>query len=1020
MDCQQDLQTKIPSTAVPIRVTNALNPSSIKIYYTQDFTERLDKINNQLRVHMKHSRRNKLSSTLEPQIGDVVIIENELESDTEIPVWWVRGLVEHVIPETRKYNIYLVDLGQTITVEREKLTIIPKTLISEEYLTFTVGIHALLPSLPEDNLTKNIIRLGEKWSDYTLDFINDCISSSSDIYFDYLAVDENGKKWGEVYFVIDEDVFCLSDTLICSGQAISVCRGFNEMFNDRREDAENAKTTINGGLVIDVGNILDRCKHCQTANEEMTCENLVKLEERNFTRPRKDKKLRYFGEDCEEMLIRSKNYCERLVYIENAQFPSRIHVALKKMDIIALRRIQSYMWPAVGKGLNVVAVGPSKCGKTIGYILPIVSSITVRKTMTKGPRPLILILCSSTSDVLNTSALCNDLLEAYTDIRCVAGWNGRPDKSIVAEIYNGCQILIATPTYLFRFINQDDGHRKLINFDHLAHLVIDGLDLILDKYYDPFRQLLGKYMKIGKKEHLSWTKEPVQIVAVARHWSSLVKSFTNECVIEPYVCIGSYIEAAIFGCVKPNLLIIQEKKKIEKVSELLNDDVTTVKTMIVCTSSGEAHALNGHLSKTKKTLVACEKMIFSEINGVREIWKASVYGMYPVLICTDEVLVGLNITNIDWLVHFSLNLPSKTQFYFRFSTLMDNLKKESNRCKVTIVIDETNDVQLYGVVSVAKDCGTKIPTKFYNNVLRIVASLDRAKKLYPICDSVKAFGFCPRKHSCPFRHCVIGDVDKPVTPIKIGDKVKFNVTYVHNATHFTARIMEYRNPDGNVVKYSAKEYTKISTMIHTYYANKRNRRCHRKTQVGDICAVEESLDNFLRVKVLNVVRKNVEGAAIAVELKCIDTGAILPAISVTRLMEIPNDLANHDTHIVEVFLTGLVPYDDEYEWNVRAIDDALNWFPTKNMPNSFVLGTVRLHIADTLWVDPLEIHTPIIGYADLINSSLKSHMLQQKHGVPAKDHLTKLYELCEIGNLKIDDMDKKSSRIEDVSENEDN
>lgn len=79
---------------------------------------------------------------------------------------------------------------------------------------------------------------------------------------------------------------------------------------------------------------------------------------------------------------------------------------------------------------------------------------------------------------------------------------------------------------------------------------------------------------------------------------------------------------------------------------------------------------------------------------------------------------------------------------------------------------------------------------------------------------------------------------------------------------------------------------------------------------------------------------------------------------------------------------------------------------------------VQLHIADTLWVDPLEIHTPIIGYSDLINSSLKTHMLQKKHGESADDHLAKLYELCEIGNLKINEMDKKSSKIENVSDNE--
>lgn len=100
-----------------------------------------------------------------------------------------------------------------------------------------------------------------------------------------------------------------------------------------------------------------------------------------------------------------------------------------------------------------------------------------------------------------------------------------------------------------------------------------------------------------------------------------------------------------------------------------------IKTIIICSHSEEARALDKYVSATKKTLVACEKMIFTEINGIRESWKAGVSGLYPVLICTDQVLVDLNITDVDWLIHYSVAVPSKTQFYFRFSTLMNNLKK---------------------------------------------------------------------------------------------------------------------------------------------------------------------------------------------------------------------------------------------------------------------------------------------------------------------------------------------------------
>ena len=43
--------------------------------------------------------------------------------------------------------------------------------------------------------------------------------------------------------------------------------------------------------------------------------------------------------------------------------------------------------------------------------------------------------------------------------------------------------------------------------------------------------------------------------------------------------------------------------------------------------------------------------------------------------------------------------------------------KGQGKCKVTIVVDETNDVQLYGVVSLIDRCGVKLPTEFIDAVM---------------------------------------------------------------------------------------------------------------------------------------------------------------------------------------------------------------------------------------------------------------------------------------------------------------
>ena len=95
--------------------------------------------------------------------------------------------------------------------------------------------------------------------------------------------------------------------------------------------------------------------------------------------------------------------------------------------------------------------------------------------------------------------------------------------------------------------------------------------------------------------------------------------------------------------------------------------------MIICTDASDAIQLNDLLrTHKKKTLLAHSNMIFDEVHGIRADWKASVSGMYPILICTDDVLPDLDIKDVTWLIHQSVNLATKSRFYYRFSTLMDN------------------------------------------------------------------------------------------------------------------------------------------------------------------------------------------------------------------------------------------------------------------------------------------------------------------------------------------------------------
>lgn len=98
-----------------------------------------------------------------------------------------------------------------------------------------------------------------------------------------------------------------------------------------------------------------------------------------------------------------------------------------------------------------------------------------------------------------------------------------------------------------------------------------------------------------------------------------------------------------------------------------------IKTIIVCVNTEEATELAQILTeKSIDNFLVHEKTIITEIRGIKETWMAMVSGKYFVLVCTDPVVLDLNIKDADCLIHYSLDSRSKTEFYRRFSTLINN------------------------------------------------------------------------------------------------------------------------------------------------------------------------------------------------------------------------------------------------------------------------------------------------------------------------------------------------------------
>ncbi|XP_014604220.1 PREDICTED: putative ATP-dependent RNA helicase TDRD12 isoform X2 [Polistes canadensis] len=998
ISCKNKSKIVIPKTSFSVKVTNFKNPYCIRIYKTEDYINKSQLICKKLVNHMKMENLNSKDNG-DPNLGDLVVVHGKASPDVDLPGWFCRGLIGHFDPMTMRYNVFLVDYGISVTMLKDDFIFLHDN-ICDEYLTMDIGIYNIIPTVIKKRKSTNelIQFITDKWTTKTIKFCKELIIASSKIYFDILVRDECGKYYGELYLLVNHEIICLSKTLSENGYATylkeDLLKLIEEPNSEFEKECEDNVTTyfikkVNESnfsekqdvINLNISRTIQKGSECKERLHEK-CSNAIT------------------GNDIHKVLIYSNISCKKLDFVSDAQFPAKIHMAWNSLlQSSKPNKMQSYIWPAIKQKLNVVAIGPKGSGKTVGYTFAITGLLAARNALPQGNSPSVLILCASSSEVFSVHSLCLKFLQGYGHIKSVTAFIGKSDRSLAAEIYNGCQILVSTPTFLVKFLRT---YKNLLNFNSLCHLIFDNVDMILDKYYSSILELLDKHKLITNRENQSDELFPLQIIFTARHFTRPMRTLIRKVVYNPYICITSFLEAVIFKSVQPKLYMLNSKLKLQKLLDILGNECT-LKTMIVCRTVDEAKEVNAFLSKHKQILLAHEEKHLFEIEDIKKLWQMSVPGFYPIIISTDEVLTDLNITDVDWLIHYSVSLEVKTNFNFRFSTLINNLQKEITKCEVTIFINENDNIQFLSIINTMKRMGVVLSNDMLLNIERISIALDKCKKEYPICDKVKSLGFCPDKSICAFRHCIISDVDAPITKIETGDKVKFMITYIHDASHFSGRIISYvKANNSEIIEFSKNEYILLTSKIQIFLGNINNRRSNI-IEVGGIYGLEDSIESFKRVQVLQIktVKKNrLETVQIA-DVRCIDTGNILTDIKVQKLLSLPEELSKLPTHIVEIFLVGVAPCDNEYEWNKYANEIVSDWFDKNYNQYSYIVGKVSLHLGNTIWTDTLNIGNKMIGRPDIVGLNLKTELINKSHAVVNKDHMQNIYTLCKNGGLII-------------------
>ncbi len=297
--------------------------------------------------------------------------------------------------------------------------------------------------------------------------------------------------------------------------------------------------------------------------------------------------------------------------------------------------IQEKAFPVIMSGKDAVGIAQTGTGKTFAYLLPILRQLTFSEQ--RQPRVLIVV---PTRELVVQVVDEVAKLSAYMQARCVGVYGGGNINIQKQKVYDGVDILVATPGRLI-----DLTLSRTLQFNSIQKLVIDEVDEMLNL---GFRSQLIKILDIlpEKRQNLMFSATLNEDV---------------EMMIDNYFYKPEYIELISRGT--PLEKIIQQAyhvpnfyTKVNLLEHLLQTEKNFTKVLLFVKNKKIADDIYKELEGEFAEDIAVIHSNKSQPQRFSAVKKFDE-GTHRLLIATDVIARGLDLKDVTHVINF--DMPSK-------------------------------------------------------------------------------------------------------------------------------------------------------------------------------------------------------------------------------------------------------------------------------------------------------------------------------------------------------------------------
>lgn len=149
------------------------------------------------------------------------------------------------------------------------------------------------------------------------------------------------------------------------------------------------------------------------------------------------------------------------------KMPTIIRRLLKRMEFDTLTPIQLQALPAILSGHNVVGLSPTGTGKTLAFLLPLLSHIGAQHKLAGSEGPIGLVLVPTRELAAQVERVCIQFNRLF-GIRCVSLFGGVAKEDQLDRLVSPTHIIAATPGRLVDLME-----KKELTLKRVTYVVLD-------------------------------------------------------------------------------------------------------------------------------------------------------------------------------------------------------------------------------------------------------------------------------------------------------------------------------------------------------------------------------------------------------------------------------------------------------------------------------------------------------------------------------------------------------------------